>query len=172
MIGRENLIVGWLGIFAGFVAGALPGLFFWMEDWLGGYGSWRRRLVRLAHISFFGLGFINILFALSVAYLGLAENSSLRWSSVLLVAGALAMPATPLYARLKAEGRLLADGDWTRCTLFDLNFTPKGMTGAELAAGFRALGVDLYSAAWTERRRHRFNERLKAQRHREKENGG
>jgi len=77
-------------------------------------------------------------------------------------------PGTPLHARLKAEGRLLADGDWTRCTLFDLTFQPRGMTAGELAAGFRSLGVDIYSAEWTERRRERFNERLREQRRREK----
>ena len=93
MIARANLLAGWIGIVVGFAAGALPGLFFWMEDWLGGYGSWRRRLVRLAHIAFFGLGFINILFALSVAGLGLAASPALGWSSALLVAGAAAMPA-------------------------------------------------------------------------------
>jgi radical SAM superfamily enzyme YgiQ (UPF0313 family) len=81
-------------------------------------------------------------------------------------------PGTPLHARLKTEGRLLADGDWTRCTLFDLTFRPKGMTEAELTAGFRALGVDLYSSEWTERRRRTFNERLRAQRHREQEGSG
>jgi len=93
MIARANLLAGWVGIFLGFLAGALPGLFFWMDDWLGGYGSWRRRLVRLAHVAFFGLGFINILFALSVAGLGLAASAPLGWSSGLLVAGAAAMPA-------------------------------------------------------------------------------
>ena len=77
-------------------------------------------------------------------------------------------PGTPLHARLRAEGRLLADGDWRRCTLFDLNFTPKGMSAEQLAAGFRALGVDIYSAEWTEGRRHRFNEHLRARLHREK----
>jgi radical SAM superfamily enzyme YgiQ (UPF0313 family) len=78
-------------------------------------------------------------------------------------------PGTPLHARLRAEGRLLADGDWRRCTLFDLNFTPSGMSAEQLAAGFRALGVDIYSAEWTERRRHRFNERLRERLHREKQ---
>ena len=79
---RTNLFAGWVAISLGFVAGAVPGLFFWLEDWLGGYGSWRRRLVRLAHISFFGLGFINVLFALSVAYLGLDDRTPLLgWSS-------------------------------------------------------------------------------------------
>ena len=78
-------------------------------------------------------------------------------------------PGTPLYARLKAEGRLLAEGDWKRCTLFDLNFRPSGMSAEELAAGFRSLGADIYSTEWTERRRHRFNERLRAHRQKKKE---
>jgi len=94
MSAETNLLAGWVAIFLGFVAGAVPGLFFWMEDWLGGYGSWRRRLVRLAHISFFGLGFINVLFALSVPHLGLTAGAPLLgWSSVLLVGGVIAMPA-------------------------------------------------------------------------------
>lgn len=91
---RTNLLAGWAAIFLGFVAGAVPGLFFWIEDWLGGYGAWRRRLVRLAHISFFGLGFINVLFALSLPYLGLAAGTPLLGlSSALLIGGVIAMPA-------------------------------------------------------------------------------
>lgn len=78
-------------------------------------------------------------------------------------------PGTPLHARLQAEGRLLANGDWRRCTLFDVNFTPSGMSAEQLAAGFRSLGVDIYSAEWTERRRQRFNEHLRARLRREKE---
>jgi hypothetical protein len=42
------------------------------------------------------------------------------------------------------------------------------MTAVELTAGFRALGVDIYSAAWTERRRQRFNDRLRELMHRER----
>lgn len=77
-------------------------------------------------------------------------------------------PGTPLAARLEREGRLLHAGDWKRCTLFDLNFRPEGMSAEELTAGFRSLGVDLYSKEWTEARRHRFNERLRRLRCREK----
>jgi hypothetical protein len=89
-----NLFAGWAAILFGFVAGAVPGLFFWRDDWLGGYGSWRRRLVRLAHISFFGLGLINVLFALSVPHLGLADGAPLLgWTSALLVGGVVSMPA-------------------------------------------------------------------------------
>ena len=60
-----NLAVGWTGILAGVVSGALIGLFFHRDEWLGGYGSFRRRLMRLGHISFFGIGILNILFGLS-----------------------------------------------------------------------------------------------------------
>ena len=88
-----NLLTGWTSVLIGFAAGAVPGLFFWREDWLGGYGSWRRRMVRLAHIAFFGLGIINLLFALTLGQLGLgADTGALRWAAVLLVAGNVAMP--------------------------------------------------------------------------------
>jgi hypothetical protein len=90
-----SLEAGWVSILLGFVAGAVPGLSFWREDWLGGYGSWRRRMIRLAHISFFGLGFMNVLFALTALQLGLPSAAGpLTWSSRLLVAGNVAMPAT------------------------------------------------------------------------------
>jgi hypothetical protein len=91
-VAHSNLIAGWVGIVLGFVAGALPGLFFWREEWLGGYGSWKRRMLRLGHISFFGLGLINILFSLTLATLGVAHSRALDWSSALLIAGAVAMP--------------------------------------------------------------------------------
>jgi hypothetical protein len=86
-----NLHAAWIGIFLGAVAGAIQGLFFHDEDWLGGYGSWPRRMMRLGHISFFGIGMINLAFHLSVASLGLAEE--LVWSSRLLVVAAVTMPS-------------------------------------------------------------------------------
>jgi len=39
-----------------------------------------------------------------------------------------AFPGTPLYARLDSEGPLLHPRAWDRCTLFDVNFRPRGMT--------------------------------------------
>ena len=60
-----NLFVGWLAIFAGLLTGACVGLFFHHEDWLGGYFSWRRRMLRLAHVAMVGTGLLNILFALT-----------------------------------------------------------------------------------------------------------
>jgi len=71
-------------------------------------------------------------------------------------------PGTPLHARLQAEGRLIADGDWRRCTLFDVNYQPSGMSAAELREGLIRLGQDVYSEEWTRRRRDRFKARLRA----------
>ncbi len=90
-----NLQAAWIGILLGFAAGAVPGLFFHKEDWLGGYGSWPRRMLRLAHISFFGIGIINAVFALTLESLKIGGGAlqAVLWPSRLLIAGAIAMPA-------------------------------------------------------------------------------
>ena len=72
-----------------------------------------------------------------------------------------AFPGTPLYARLKSEGRILRDRAWELCTLFDLNFQPKNMSLAELQSGFLSLVKQLYSAKETQQRRAQFKRRLK-----------
>jgi radical SAM superfamily enzyme YgiQ (UPF0313 family) len=56
-----------------------------------------------------------------------------------------AFPGTHLYSRLKSEGRLLDETAWERCTLFDVNFRPEGMSVAELEQGLVDLGRRLYS---------------------------
>ena len=65
-------------------------------------------------------------------------------------------PGTPFYRQLKAEGRLLADDAWERCTLFDINFQPRGMTVEELRAGLKRLVVALYNEDATRERREYF----------------
>lgn len=87
-----NLIAGWVGMLVGVVSGAVLGLYFHDESWLGGYTSFRRRLFRLGHISFFGLGFLNLLFALSTGALALPAPL-LHVASVCLIVGAVTMPA-------------------------------------------------------------------------------
>jgi radical SAM superfamily enzyme YgiQ (UPF0313 family) len=66
-------------------------------------------------------------------------------------------PGTPLYERLKREGRLLFEGAWERCTLFDINFRPKRMSAEELRDGFHRLVVRLYSDELTGWRLDNFN---------------
>ena len=86
-----NLYVGWLSMLGGALSGAVMGMFFHRPDWLGGYGSFQRRLVRLGHIAFFGLGLLNILFGLS-AYPLRIEGVALTIASVGFIVGAVTMP--------------------------------------------------------------------------------
>ena len=86
-----NLMAGWLGMLAGVLSGAILGLFFHREDWMGGYGSYRRRLARLGHIAFFGLGFLNLIFAATAAQLPL-NGRLLSTASWTLILGAVTMP--------------------------------------------------------------------------------
>lgn len=65
-------------------------------------------------------------------------------------------PGTPLHDRLAREGRLTRPGEWGRCTLFDLNFDPRGMTAEELQEGLLWLMGTLYSPEETRARKERF----------------
>ena len=86
-----NLVGGWLGMLAGVLSGAVVGLFFHRDDWMGGYGSYRRRLTRLGHISFFGLGFLNLVFVATSTQLFL-DGICLAIASRALIVGAVTMP--------------------------------------------------------------------------------
>ena len=72
-----------------------------------------------------------------------------------------AFPGTPLYARLKREGRILRDKAWELCTLFDINIQPGSMSVEQLQAGFLKLVKELYSAEETETRRRAFKRMLR-----------
>lgn len=72
-----------------------------------------------------------------------------------------AFPGTPLYARLKDEGRILRDRAWELCTLFDINFQPRNMSVSELQSGFLKLVKELYSAEETRWRRSNFKHALR-----------
>ena len=74
-------------------------------------------------------------------------------------------PGTPLYRRLQREGRILREGAWELCTLFDINIQPRHMSVAELQAGFLALAKRLYSAEETDARRRRFKTMLRTSPH-------
>lgn len=84
-----NLLAAWVGIALGMGAGALVGLMFDREGFAGGCGSWRRRLMRLGHVSFFGLAFLNVVFYLTAPQLDAARAGI---CSPLLIAGAITMP--------------------------------------------------------------------------------
>ena len=86
-----NLYAAWIGFLLGAVAGAATGLFFDRETWLGGYADWSRRMVRLGHISFFGIGLLNLGFYLTVEAVAMQEGT--RLPAILLIVGAVGMPA-------------------------------------------------------------------------------
>ena len=90
-ITRAMLVTGWSGMLGGVVSGAALGLFFHKETWMGGYASFRRRLARLGHISFFGLGFLNLLFAFTHQLVAMPDRSASVAAGALIVA-AVAMP--------------------------------------------------------------------------------
>lgn len=77
-----------------------------------------------------------------------------------------AFPGTPLYERLAAAGRILEPGNWRKCTLFDVNHRPLGMTSQALADGFKGMVVRLYSEEFTNWRRSTFKNRLREHRNR------
>jgi hypothetical protein len=86
-----NLFLAWTWMLLAFTSGMVLGLFFHRETWLGGYGSFKRRMYRLAHISFFGTGAINLLFYLTAQ--NFSSTASLAGlASWLFVVGAISMP--------------------------------------------------------------------------------
>ena len=85
-----NLMFAWVWMLGGFLTGMLLGLKFHDENWLGGYTSFKRRMHRLAHISFFGLGTVNLFFYLTTK--GSALGAMGHWASLAFVLGGVTMP--------------------------------------------------------------------------------
>ncbi|MEJ2540677.1 MAG: radical SAM protein, partial [Gemmatimonadota bacterium] len=122
------------------------------------FGSYQENVGRLqAHgigvIGCFVLGLDGQTPEIFAAVLDFARQLELSDVQVTLLTP---FPGTPLYERLRREGRLTHPGVWERCTLFDLNFDPRGMSGEELQQGFLALMADLYSEEVTRARKRRF----------------
>lgn len=117
-----NITAAWVGFLGGCISGAIPGLFFHNNEWLGGYASWPRRLIRLAHISFFGIGFLN----LGLGLTSHALNLSTPLASTLMITGAITMP-------------LLCYASAIRPAFRHLFFIPAGSTLIAVSCTVRAL---------------------------------
>ena len=87
-----NETFGWVWILTGFAAGTVLGLGFHRESWLGGYGSLRRRMLRLGHVSLVALGAMNVLYAMTWPRLALSSRLSATAAWAWIV-GAVSMPA-------------------------------------------------------------------------------
>jgi hypothetical protein len=85
-----NWTFGWCLVLSAFATGAVLGLFFDREDFLGGYGLFRRRLFRLGHIAQAALGMLNVLYGLGAAKV--SPPASAPAASLCFVVGGVAMP--------------------------------------------------------------------------------
>ena len=90
-VSQLHILIGWGSVVMGAVSGALMGLFFHRDNWAGGYASFPRRMMRLGHIAFFGLGFLNLMFGLTTQAIALPD-AYLDIASAGFMAGTLAMP--------------------------------------------------------------------------------
>ena len=75
-------------------------------------------------------------------------------------------PGTPLYERLRSEGRLLEEGDWASHTLFDVTFEPRGMSVRDLEEGVQEAFRALYAPDRVRERRRRFHAQMREGRRR------
>jgi hypothetical protein len=98
-----NWYAGWYLLLAAFATGAILGIFFANDKFLGGYSSWPRRLARLGHIACAALGFLNILYAV-------APISPTPWqhktASIGLIVGGVTMPLACFLAAWKKPLKL------------------------------------------------------------------
>jgi drug/metabolite transporter (DMT)-like permease len=90
-ISQLHILIGWGSMIMGALSGALIGLFFHRDEWAGGYASFRRRMMRLGHIAFFGLGILNLLFAYTTQSITLTQ-SYLAIASTGFIVAVIAMP--------------------------------------------------------------------------------
>jgi len=90
-VSQLHIFIGWSSMIMGALSGAIIGLFFHRDEWAGGYGSFRRRMLRLGHIAFFGLGILNLLFGLTIQAITLPDTYLTIASSGFMV-GVVAMP--------------------------------------------------------------------------------
>jgi hypothetical protein len=100
-----NWYVGWGLILTAFLTGAILGLLFYRDDFLGGYASFRRRIFRLGHIALAALGAINILY--SVSSVALEPSLRTRVASFGFIIGGVTMPAVCFLASWRASYRHL-----------------------------------------------------------------
>jgi hypothetical protein len=95
---RRNRQVAWISLALGAASGLVMGLWSFegpaaVPAWLGEYGAVSRRLARLGHIAFFGLGMLNLLVARELSVCPLKARSK-RVASIAMNFGNIALPWT------------------------------------------------------------------------------
>ncbi len=95
---RTNLRIGWTSLAVGAATGLIMGLWSFagpvpVPTWLGEYGDVARRLARLGHIAFFGLGILNLLLVRDLPRLGLSHGAA-RVAAATMNFGNVFLPLT------------------------------------------------------------------------------
>lgn len=85
-----NWYAGWAMLLVAFVTGAIIGVYFHQDDFLGGYSAFRRRVLRLGHIALAALGLVNIVFSLAVDSVEPSRHTMIASLSYMI--GGIAMP--------------------------------------------------------------------------------
>jgi len=100
-----NWYAGWAMLLAAFLTGIALGLGFAKDDFLGGYGSWRRRLLRLGHIALAALGILNMVFG--IASRPAPGSWQAQGAAAGLIVGGFAMPVICFLAAWHKPFRML-----------------------------------------------------------------
>jgi hypothetical protein len=95
--GAWNRRVGWLSMAVGVGTGLAMGLWSFdgpaaVPEWLGPYDAVSRRLVRLGHIAFLGLGILDVLLARELPHLALPDAARRAASRLMILGNALLPP--------------------------------------------------------------------------------
>ena len=96
-LGEVNVLFGWCWMCMGFIFGLILGMRAEGENWLGGYGSLKRRYLRLGHVAFIALSMINILYGKEIVT-SVLPASIARAGSILMIFGAVGIPLTCITA--------------------------------------------------------------------------
>jgi hypothetical protein len=89
----NHLIItfGWLWMIGGILLGMIIGLWAESSEWAGGYGSLKRRALRLAHISAIALPALCVLYGQTMPSSSLASSLQAT-GACLMIAGTILMP--------------------------------------------------------------------------------
>ena len=102
-----NIIAGWCGMVIGALLGMIFGLWAESRQWAGGYGSFRRQALRLAHIAAFALGIINVLYGLCETGTTTLPQWAASGGSVAMIVGGLLMPIVCLAVAWRRQFKCL-----------------------------------------------------------------
>lgn len=95
---KLNRTIAWVSLVLGAISGLVFGLWSFggpmkVPAWLGDYDALSRRLARLCHISFFGLGILNLLLVRELPRCALREQAK-RTASIAMNFGNVFLPLT------------------------------------------------------------------------------